>query len=193
MPRTSLSASYARFTMGNYPIPLLPPSRYSLSKAWSTTPPHFVPASILQHIKICTHRLVLLLFGHVVGQVQGVCFMSIFCLDLMPGIFHPFSSFGAWYVRLMSEILGTMSDQTSNARWKSVKFYGYRATRPNLHVNRTCRGYHAVSMCVHVRLFMVYVQRLYYQYHDTGITIYFSSFFNAYVWFGFRYGWKKSD
>ena len=47
---------------------LLLPSRPSLSKTWPTIPLHFVPASILQDIKISTSRLVLLLFGHVVGH-----------------------------------------------------------------------------------------------------------------------------
>ena len=56
--------------------PLMLPGRPSLSKAWPTIPPHFVPASILQDIKISTNRLVLLLSGHVVGHGQGVCFMT---------------------------------------------------------------------------------------------------------------------
>ena len=150
----------------------------------------------------------LLLFGHVIGPMQGVCFMSILGLDLtllepqsrfgdkplkcqvvcpqnetavlkglMSCIIHPSPSFSAWYVHQMSGILGIMSDQTSTAQWKSVKFYGYLTTRPNLHVNWTCWGDHAVSMCVHVRRstfmlgFWSIFLSLYYQYYDTGETL----------------------
>ena len=56
--------------------PLMFPSRRSLSKAWPTIPPHFAQVSIFQDIKMSTYRLVLLLFGHVVGCWQRVCFMS---------------------------------------------------------------------------------------------------------------------
>ena len=59
------------------------PSRPSLPKAWPTIPPHFIPASILQDVKISTYRLVLLLFGSVVGHWQGVCFMSVVGLDVV--------------------------------------------------------------------------------------------------------------
>lgn len=100
--------------------PLMLPSRPSLPKAWPTIPPHFVPASILQDIKISTYRLVLLLLGHVVDQMQGVCFMSIIGLDLMSCIIHPSPSFSAWYVHQMLGVLGIMSDQISTAQWKSV-------------------------------------------------------------------------
>jgi len=101
--------------------PLMLPSRPSLPKAWPTIPPHFIPAYILQDIKISTYRLVLLLLGHVVDQMQGVCFMSIIGLDLMLlCIIHPSPSFSAWYVHRMSGSLGIMSDQISTAQWKSV-------------------------------------------------------------------------
>ena len=115
--------------------PLMLPSRPFLPKAWPTIPPHVVPTYSLEDIKISTYRLVLLLFGHAVGQLQGVCFMSIISLDLMPCIINPSPSFSAWYVQQMSGSLGIMSDQTSTAQWKLVKLYGYLATRPNLHVN----------------------------------------------------------
>jgi len=68
--------------------PLMLPSRPSLPKAWPTIPPHFVPASILQDIKISTYRLVLLLLGHVVGHWQGVRFMSALGLDVFV-MHHP--------------------------------------------------------------------------------------------------------
>ena len=72
--------------MSSYPtnVIVLPsiPRRPSLSKAWPTIPPHFVPASILQDIKIYTYRLVPLLFGHVVGHWEGVSFMSVVGLDV---------------------------------------------------------------------------------------------------------------
>ena len=69
--------------------PLTLPSRPSLPKTWPGISPHFVPASILQDIKISSYRLVLLLFGHVGGKMQGVRFMSIIRLDLMSSIIHP--------------------------------------------------------------------------------------------------------
>ena len=57
--------------------PLMLPSRPSPSKAWPTILPHFVPASILQDNMTTTYRLMLLLFGHVVGQFQGVYFLAL--------------------------------------------------------------------------------------------------------------------
>jgi hypothetical protein len=115
--------------------PLMLPSRPSLPKAWPTIPLHFVPASILQDIKISTYRLVLLLFGHVVGHWQGVCFMSAVGLDFIV-MHHPPLPF----IRRMAcaPSVGDfrmMSGQISTAQWKSVMFSGYLTTRPNLHVN----------------------------------------------------------
>ena len=106
--------------------PLVLPSRPSLPKAWPTIPLHFAPASILQDIKISTFRLMLLLFGHVVGLMQGVYFISIIGFGLLSCVIHPSPSFSAWCVHQMSRILGTMSDQTFTAQWKWVKLQGGR-------------------------------------------------------------------
>lgn len=113
--------------------PLMLPSRPSLSKAWPTLPPHFVPASILQDVKISTYRLVLLLFGHVVGHWQGVRFMSALGLDVFVMHHPPLPFIGACAPNAGD--FRIMAGQISTAQWKSVKFSGYLTTRPNLHVN----------------------------------------------------------
>ena len=98
-----------------------------------------------------TYRLVLLLFGGVVGQLQGVCFRSIIDLDLMSCMIHS-PSFGAWYVHLMS---GYFRDNVRPDFHRPMKIgknlCGHLTPRPNLHVNRTCRVDLVVSMCVDVR------------------------------------------
>ena len=85
--------------------PLMLPSRPSLPKHGQQSP-HTLNRilSFKIYIKISTYHLVLLLFGHVVGQMQGVCFMSINGLDLMSCIMHSSPSFSAWYVHQMSWI-----------------------------------------------------------------------------------------
>ena len=75
--------------------PLMLPSRPSLPKAWPTIPPHFVPASILQDIKISTYR-----FGAPslwsCGRSLARCLFHEFNRpDLMSCIIHPSPSFGA--------------------------------------------------------------------------------------------------
>ena len=133
--------------------PLMLPNRPSLSKAWPAIPPHFVPAS---DIIVSTYRLVLLLFGHTVGHWQGVCSMSIVGLDVNIASSTP--ALHSAHVHLVSGTLGHCQARFSTAQWKSVKKSGYLATRPNLDVNRTCRGDLAASIfaffpfsCVHVR------------------------------------------
>ena len=134
MPRTSLSPSYVRFTMGNYPTNASRVDRHCRKLGQQSPHILYLLESFNISRYICTAWCSFSL-GHVVGQMQGVCFMSLIGLDLKACIIHPSPSFSAWYVHLVSGVSGIKSDQTSTAQWKSVKFYRYLATRPDLHVN----------------------------------------------------------
>lgn len=70
----------------------------------------------------------------------------------MPRIIHPFPSSTplARDVRKFRK----MSDQISAAQLEPVEFYGYLATRLDLHVNPTCRGDNI--LCIHVVLYILY-------------------------------------
>ena len=133
--------------MGSYPTNA-PARRPSLSKAWPTIPLKYVPASILQDSKINTYRLVLLLFGHVVGHWQGFCLMSAVGETLSPCIIH-----SSPFIRRMAcapsvgDFRMMRSGQISTTQWKSVIFPGIAPRGPNLHVHITCLTDLAVSMC----------------------------------------------
>ena len=99
-------------------------------------PPHFGLAYILQDIKMSTYGLVLLLFGHVVGQLQGVRFRNSIDLGLLSCTIHPSPSFGAWYVHLVSGFEDNVtSDFHRPMEIVEVFRVSYHETQPSCELN----------------------------------------------------------